>query len=571
MSISGSLELDGVYMDFLGFVPTMTHLFSQKKLNRRFNFLLDPGDYCYRYEYGSEALILHNIGQLRRLTDYEMREHHFWNNLYNKDATIHLEQMKVANLYPYAPYIVKPNFNISLNLEMINAREKIKYSDLTTEIRLFPQGTTVAHIKAYFKISLNIEEIVNLQNALTKRPIFNLTKSTATKLGMETGKGYSMQQLFYAISKCIWKTLYLGDAETIDKTTQVVTHRIINPLGEIELTDVDVAAIMSLSKKPENGKVKDSKDYRVKPVLVPGTIMAFGNGATLLYAPKTESKAVTCFRNNYSNVVEFSLLQDFILSAFSSALDMNTLDKRDLFSSESALAVLLSFSHYSKNIFGGHKRLFKLVTQRTCYESKRRKLEEMSEIYAPASLIIKQMEEPQNILLTMMNNTDAGGNFEGGILTKGNIASVYDMGVSIKNEIEAAMVQIEQQELKMYPNHAVLQSLQAGILTQMDMYKTKYLVKYKNLVENLLANKEQIKKNVDQKRQAGETVPDENNVQELLKNASNMLSESKNAEPDLTKTDPQKPKSFFEKAKPYLGAVVGAATAILKALGYLPA
>ena len=562
-------------MDFLGFIPTMTHLFSEKKLNRRFTFLLDPGDYCFEYRYSNKlrekALLIHNIGQPRSLTGYEIREHHFWNNLFNKDAYIHFEHMKDASLYAYAPYIVKPNFSISFNLAKINARGKIKHSPLTTKIRLFPQGVTVAHIKVYFKTSLNIEEIVDIQNALTKRPIFNLTKSTATKLGLKIGKGYSMQQLFYAIGKCIWKTLYLGDPGTIDKTTRILTHRIINPFGKIALTDVDVAAIMSLSKKPKNGQIKDSKKYRVKEeeVNVPDTIIAFGNGATLLYAPNTDSKGVTCFRNNYSNVAEFSVLQDFFLSAINSALDKDTLDSMDLYSSESALAVNRSFSHYSEYFFGGHKRLYKLIMQRTGCESKRREIERVSEIYGPASLIIKQMEEPQNILLTMMNNTDADGNFEGGILKHANISSVHGVGVSIKTNIEAAILQIQQQELAMYPNYAALQDLKRGILTQMDIYETKYLFKYKKLVEKLLVNEEQIKKNVDQKRQEGKKVPDENSVQELLKNATNMLRKSKNAEPDLKKTDPQKPKSFFEKAKPYLGAVVGAAASVLKALGYL--
>ena len=193
----------------------------------------------------------------------------------------------------------------------------------------------------------------------------------------------------------------------------------------------------------------------------------------------------------------------------------------------------------------------------------------MSEIYGPASLIIKQMEEPQSILLTMMNNTDDDGNFEGGILKHANISSVYGVGVSIKTNIEAAILQIQQQELAMYPNHAALQSLKQGILAQMSIYETRYLFRYKKLVEDLLEDKEQIKKNVNQKRQEGKKVPDENAVQDLLKNATNMLSKSRNAEPDLKKADPQKPKSFFEKAKPYLGAVVGAASAVLKALGYL--
>jgi len=571
MAISSSLNLDGVYMDFLGFIPTMTHLFSEKKLNRRFAFLLDPSDYCSEYASGREVLIIHNVGQLRSLTDYEMREHHFWNNLFNKDAFLHFEAMEESRIFPYAPYIIKPNFNISLNLGMIHTRKKIEYSHLATEIRLFPQGATVVHIKVYFKTPLNVEDIVNLQFSLTKQRSFNLTKPTATKLGLKIRRGYSMLQLFSAIGKCISKSLYLGDAETIDKATQIVTHRIINPLGELDLTDFDVAAIMSLSKKPKTGQVTDSRENRVETVLETGTILAFGNGATLLYAPKIESKAVTCFRNNYSNVVEFALLQDFFLSAINGALNGNVLESRDLYSSECALAVNLSFLHYLQYLFGGHGRLFSLVSQRTGCDSKGRKLKEMSDIYGPASLIIKQMEEPQSILLTMMNNVDDEENFEGGILEKANISAVYSLGVGIKTGIESAVLQMRQQQLKMYPNHAVMQDLQAGILTQMDIYKTTYLVKYKKLVENLLENKEQIKKNADQKRQEGKAVPDEKSVQKLLKDATDMLNESKTAESGLKQTDPQTPKSFFDKAKPYLGAVVGAATAVLKALGYLPA
>lgn len=579
MSISSGLKLDGVYMDFMGFIPTMTHMFNRKKLNRRFTFLLDPSDYCSTYErapsknYYWWSLFIHNIGLLRRLTFFEAQRHHFWWNLFDKQSSYrHFEQMRHARLYPYAPYIIKPSFGISLNLGMINTRERIKYSHVATEVRLFPQGTTVAHIKVYIKASLGVEETVDLQNALMKDRIFNLTNSTALRLGLKLGTGHDMQHIFSAIGKSILKTIYIGDLETIDKTTPIMRHRIISPIADFDLTDPDVAAIIVLSKKPRFGEIEDCKKNRVKPVLEPGTIMAFGYGATLLYAPKTDPKVLNCFRNNYSNVVELSLLQDFFLNAIISALNQNTLNSEELFSSEITLAACQSFSHYSQHKFGGgHRRLFKLIMRKTHFESKRRKIEKMSEIYAPASLIIKQMEEPQSTLLAMINNTDAQGNFVGTIDAQMVIKPIWNLGDNIKNNIRSAMVQIEQEELKMYPNIANLQSLKAGILGQMSIYETKYLFQYKNLVEKLLANKEQIKKTADEKRQSNEKVPDENGVQELLKKADEMLNETKRAEPGLKETDSQKPKSFFEKAKPYIGAAVGAASAILKALGYLPA
>lgn len=565
MLMSANLEFDGVFLDFLGFIPTMTHLFYPKNINQRFRFLLDPANYINQY-IQNKTYIVHHIGYLRSLSWYEAQEHHFWYNLYNKDIYNHLEKMSIACLYPYAPYIINSNLKILFNFQGISTRQKIKYSHVTNEIRLFPQGTTVAHIKVYLKSSFNVEEIVDIENALKKDPIFKLTKSGATKLGLSYNKGYTLQQILDILRKYIWKTLYPDQVGTIDKTTEIAQHRIINPLGKTELTDIDTAALMCVSKEPKPGQITDCKNNRIKKekLLVPNTIIAFGSGATLLYAPNTEKRTIACFRNNYSNVVEFCLLQDFILSAFKEL-------GRDLFSSESALSALQSFRGYPRRIFGGHRKLYNIITKRTNIESKREKLEHMSEIYAPASLIIKQMEEPQSTLLTMLNNADINGDFEGGILTKGIILPVYNLGMNIKTQIEAAMLQIEQEELKMYPNHAVLQSLSAGILSQMDLYKTQYLQKYKNLVENLLTNKDQIQKNVDKKRQSGEKVPNENNVKELLKNASTMLDESKKSEQDLKNTDPQKPKSFFEKAKPFLVASVGAATAVLKALGYIPA
>jgi hypothetical protein len=209
---------------------------------------------------------------------------------------------------------------------------------------------------------------------------------------------------------------------------------------------------------------------------------------------------------------------------------------------------------------------------KTDFDTKRRKFEKkMSEINAPASLIIRQMEEPQSTLLAMINNTDAQGNFVGTIDTRMVIKPIWNLGDGIKNNIKAAMAQIEQEELKLYPSHQALADLKAAILNQMSIYETNYLFQYKNLVEKLLANKEQIKTIADQKRQSNEKVPDQNGVQELLKEADEMVNEAKKAEPGLKETDPQKPKSFFEKAKPYISAAVGAASAILKALGYLPA
>ena len=98
-----------------------------------------------------------------------------------------------------------------------------------------------------------------------------------------------------------------------------------------------------------------------------------------------------------------------------------------------------------------------------------------------------------------------------------------------------------------------------------------YLPKYKNLVENLVEKTEDIKQKTGEKREAGKEVPEKSAVEKLLDIAKEKLDEANKVEKDVQEEDAnEKPKSFFEKAKPYLGAIASGAGAILKAFGYIP-
>lgn len=342
MSLSPS-SFDGVYIDFMGYIPLLTHFFAPERLNNRFSFLLEPNTYCKAYASdvtqfndGSEnvepkqkALLIHNLGLLKRLSDHNVNQQHFWHNLCNQeDCQTHLIQMSDSNVYVYLPFTLKPTLNITLDPARLRTSKPIKYCDISTEVRVFPQGAAVVHVRLYIKSPLLVEDLVNLQNALLKEPIFNMSQAKATELGLKSGQGISLQQLFFSIGQCIWKTLYLGKPDTIDKTTLITKHRILNPMGDAILTDADITALMGPSKNPRVGEIEDMKQGKVEKVLEPGTVLAFYHGATLLYASKTESN-VSCFRNNYSNVVEFGLMHGFFLTAIEDAMDKDVIKKGD--------------------------------------------------------------------------------------------------------------------------------------------------------------------------------------------------------------------------------------------------
>lgn len=587
MPLTDALTLDGVYIDFMSLIPTMTHLFSRAKLNSRFEWYLTPDKFFDKYHdcvtLGARSswspMVIHNLGQLRSLTEYEIRNNHFWSNLVSRSIDQHLAQMKANGAFPHLPFIINPNLKISVNKAILD-KYSVKYFHLTTEIRLFPQSVAVIHIRVYLKASLTVSTLVDLQREFKDQKIFNLSRSTAKKLGLETCRNYDLQCLFASIADCIRKTLYMNmdELETVDKSPPLM-HRVVNPLGSFNLTDADTVALLSFSKNPKENEVKDFIKSKLEKKKDPSDVIAFYYGATLLYTPKNNQRETDCLRTNYTNVVELTLLQDFFLKAIINILDREetrfSFERRRHFGElgDSAIkAIIPSFGYSRQCLRGGHGRLYKLISEKTQHEHKEGNLLMAFEDIVYAQNLIDDMKEPQNTLETMIQKS-YDNKFESGLLELNKIQVVQSEGASIISQIEASLLAISQEQRKspLMQETSVFAKNRTAIGVEFNAYKTSYLPQYKTLVEKLVTEKEQITKNIDAKRQAGEKVPDADKVDKLMKSATDNVDDAKKIEPDLAKEDPKKPKSFLEKAKPYIGLIGGAAISVLKALGYLPA
>jgi hypothetical protein len=583
MTLTDAQPLDGVYIDYMSLTTTMTHLFSRAKLNRRFEWYLSPNNFFNTYHdcvtlsarTSWSPMVIHNLGQLRSLTNYEIRNNHFWSNLVNKDIDQYLLQMQANGAFPYLPFIINPNLKISVNKAILD-KYHIEYFHLTTEIHLFPQSVAVIHIRVYLKAPLTISTLVDVQREFSNQRIFYLSQSTAKKMSLETSRSYDLQYIFSSIARCIRKTLYIDEPETIDKSTPQVMHRVVNPLGSFNLTDAGTVAVLSLSKNPKENEVKDIIESKLNKKKDPSDVIAFSHGATLLYTPKNNQREIDCLRNNYTHAVELVLLQSFFLSAIIDRLDREatryllerTRDLGEL--GDSAIkAIIPSFKPTRQCLLGGHRRLLKLISKKTGIELKEGMLFMSYQDIVIAQSVIDDMKEPQTTLEAMIQKS-YDNKFEGGILDFAKITTVQTLGAGIINQIELCIQGIQQEKLKSFPSVANLAQWRDGMGIQFNVYKTNYLPQYKTLVEKLVAEKDKIEKNVDAKRQAGEKVPDADKVKELLKSATDKTAEAKKIETDLTKEEPNKPKSFLEKAKPYIGLIGGAAMSVLKALGYMP-
>jgi hypothetical protein len=578
------------FIDFLGFIPTMTHFFNHEKLNERFTCLLKPNDFCEKYErdlniedpYGKAQMFFHYMGQPRTLTKRETVKS-FWANLFGNDIIAHLRRVKSKDIFPYMPYVIEPNFGISVNPAVFG--RGIESWGLSTEIRLFPQGMAIAHIKISMEFwkRIFVTEFNKLQNSLQKEKVFDLSLPGAKKLGLEVDKSHTMQELFEAISKRLQKTLYcnIENTHVIDKTP-IQRHRIVivdvrdfreySPFA-VKPSDEDVAAIMLLTENPRYKEIRDIREQRVEG-LEKGDILAFYRDVTFFCSPETGLMITSEFRENYSNVIEFSLFQNFWLSMvnrhFRSERTKSTLgllsDLGEL-DAYAIMAIYLTFLEHNKSLRGGHKMLYKLITTITNCESKGKELELSFEDIIPASQLTRQLEGMQKTL-RIIRTSARKDRFQS--LNYDLIDSILVKGNEIKSEISNAIKGLKDERDKGSPNINNIQTLRMMISKQIRVYRDTYLLQYQELVELLLRDKEQIEEIVDRKRLEGKQVPEKEKVDELLDSGVAEIDNAKISNEELALSDSTKTESFWKQAKPVVEFLGKAVNFVGKALGWWP-
>lgn len=515
---------------------------------------------------------------MKTLTKEETHFEHFWKSLFGLDEDLHLENMAKQGFYPFMPFIINPDVGIQVSSVLTGKVPGLKYSDFSLEIRLFPHGAFVVHVRAYLKGLFSVKELIDAQRAFLKQPVFDLTQTGASKLGLAVGRSSSLEEIFVATAKRLWGTFYAGDIDDIDRATRIVTHRIVCPhaVPEAKLNDFEAAAILSVNENPSSLEVENIAKQRTEfhPKEPEKDIIVFGQGATLLWAPTNSLRTNECFRNNYSNVVESVLLRCFFLSMINSRLESEAEkiavgllpDLEDLSSSD-VRAIDASFQYYEKCLKGGHDKLFKAVSNITHCGLLSEVFQMSYDDIQPASQLVEQIGKTQDVLRTIRTNqeSDRFGN-----LNYDLVDSVYQDGSKLKNEIMNSVKGLMQEKKKKHPSRENIDSYRDDISGRLENFRDSYLRDYHKIVESFISNKQEIEKVANKNRQDGKQVPDEKKVDELIQEGSDLLKKANDQKKDLQSADTAGSKQgFLEKARPYIELAVNAATTIFKALGWL--
>jgi len=506
-------------MDFMGFFPTMTHLFDYKKLNPQFDWFLKTDIFSDKYSKylpsrknfhpKQSQLFINNLGQLRSLTDHELRNNHFWFNMINKNLSTHLYNMKVEKLFPYLPFIIKPKFKIFIDNKIMDKLPNCEYYHISLEIRLFPQSVSVIHIKAYFKGPFTIDDLVFLEKKFKSQRFLILNQLGIKKLNLNPRLKYSIQELFAAIEKTIWKTLYFDEVGIVDESAEIASCTVINPLAKFKLTKQGMTSLIMRSNNLLDNDIKEVTKNKLKKTRDPTDVIAYNDYTLLIYAPKISGKRLSCLRNNCINVLELAYVQDFFLSRV-----VDQFDKYNIWSSSekkeylmnldySAIcAIVPSLSKHRENLHGIHRKLYNAIARKT----KHKKLEEkilMSYKYTGLSKeITSQLKEPQKYLETIVTNS-YDDKFEGDLFDAGKALNLQRLGDQIISGIKGAYNLALEEEGKINCDQNKLQDLFLDIDKTINEYRINYIPKYKNLVKDLVGETEKIKQKTEEKRKEG--------------------------------------------------------------------
>jgi hypothetical protein len=112
---------------------------------------------------------------------------------------------------------------------------------------------------------------------------------------------------------------------------------------------------------------------------------------------------------------------------------------------------------------------------------------------------------------------------------------------------------------------SIKETRELDLLDQITNYQN-FLPKYQMLVEELLGKKDDIEKEVAEKRKSDKNVPSEAETKDALREAGENLQKASVGKETVQNTTISSAKAFFEKAKPYVEPLLKAAKIALKLL-----
>jgi hypothetical protein len=580
---SNDKKFDGVYIDILGFMPTLTHLFYHGRLNRRFSFLQSPDVFCKKYREDFDASrstvkqkepFIHNFGSIRTLSLFETKTH-YWRNIFANDLPAYLSCKAIEGLFPYAPYWIKPNMKIGVACQDPQKAAYANRMRLSVDIALYPQGFAVAHLKVYVKGPLSVAELQTLQKMLTDENVFCMNPVSAKKLNMKTKTTCGQDEVFKAIRDRFFETMYLGGFDMIDQYPMRF-HRVVFPIchGTATIDDDEVARIILLSENPHQGEVKRIKNQRSEG-LDPGDILAFGQGATLLWTPKSDPRKYWYFRYNYTRAVEFSLAQNFwlylIRNRVNSAITGSNIaqppDVGELDISELG-AIYGSLLKAESELKGGHQNLYEVIARTTNCERKREDYKMSTVDILPLIEILKQIDPIEKTLIAAKKESAKTWFSDD---TYGLAVNSFNQLQLIKAQVNAAMSMLNNAIAAAPYNDALLDNARVNISQRIQQYAD-FLDTYQTLVEKIIQESAAATSQTTSIPSEATPTPQgqPNKDAEAKKTADSQLQAAKDTldkAKDSIKT-PSGP-SLWDKIKKYAPLIIQAANFALKATGLI--
>jgi hypothetical protein len=203
---------------------------------------------------------------------------------------------------------------------------------------------------------------------------------------------------------------------------------------------------MTSKNMPASGEIETYQEQRLQAenLLEVNDVIAFGHGVTFLYMSQGNPATRGCFRTNYSNVVEYALIQHFLLQTFKDYISnewqrtTSQLPQLGNLSGYTMDAILKGINQYATRLSSGHKMFYNLIQGTRKYAKLEVIFNKMSfDEYWSGQEIFKQLAVTQKTLKTICDNLESDETVGAMLLTntQGVINALYTKGAKIEKEL----------------------------------------------------------------------------------------------------------------------------------------
>lgn len=499
-----------LYIDFMRFVPNLTHFIDPKKLKNQFGFFNDP------LLFGSEYLtqvkeehpprkFIHQLGALRPLSPIRWK-YSFWRNLFGGTSLVNYVKHYLGEYFGYLPYFIKsswkiniePNSQTDTRITQILSRAKI-----TLTARLFPMGATAMHIMVFFTSEeAKVEHFIEIQKMLLKYRLYRVRKgrSAGSKL-------LTLEEIFDEVQNLIYHSMFNPPPRGILEAKPGEIHRVMYiHLLQAGATDDDIqmaaASLISLNPVETRQKRVALLKNRLwdEKFMHPDDLIIFHPKATLIYTPKLNPhRKGFCLWNNYINVVEMATMQNFVLRKANSLLE-HALSPHPRFTEFADYASFLQgLGSLHQNLRGQHKLLYNKMDKELELSKTTEKFDHFLQSYVAYQsyeVINQQIQSIETTLIKMKKVADTINFNQIGIVLIDTLldeASDLMRSLSVNTKTLREIDDRERRGAKLPNDTQDETNSKSAILNTISRYRRELLSYYEHIIGELLDTEEKAK------------------------------------------------------------------------------